>query len=398
MDEIVNAFREAFPQKKTESNTVDNGIPDVGNSIIDNSTVTNPVIPPGDSSDPVNNIKPDAQIIDISDFNTKYGKRFGREIKEEKELEDIFSAPSKVSEYENKVKDLESQHGLTKKELEDLKIQRENEKDSLRFIDIKKYFANDSLYKTNEMLKKYPDKDISIMTSISNMDLEKTDTVDLLVKKALLDDSDIFKGMNDSQVKEVIADNFGGVDLNDPDSWDNVTKAKIAKAGKEIRNEFKALQNVELPVPVDVEKVRQEFVSKEKAQFEQTKQAWSPIVDKMISNFTELIIPDEDGKELYKYNPEINDSFKKEVSNYVDYLAYTGQPINEETITNVLESIKGRYIAKELPKIIKSHALKVSTQVNDEWHHKVNNDVPLSEKTAPQIDKNDVWSKMERLI
>jgi hypothetical protein len=158
------------------------------------------------------------------------------------------------------------------------------------------------------------------------------------------------------------------------------------------------LQDVELPVPVDVEKLREEFVSKEKAQFETVKNQWSPIVDKMVANFTELVIPDESGAELYKYAPEISDSFKTEVSKFVDYLAYTGQPVNENTIMEVLENIKGRYIVKELPKIMKAHALKVSTQVNDEWHDKVNNNKPLSNGVNSVRESTDWADKMADLI
>jgi hypothetical protein len=118
----------------------------------------------------------------------------------------------------------------------------------------------------------------------------------------------------------------------------------------------------------------------------------------MIANFTELVIPDEEGKELYKYTPELNDGFKAEVAKYVEFLAYTGQPLNESTITEVLESIKGRYIARELPKIMKAHALKVSTEIEDKWHNKVNNDKPLSDKSRPISDGNDIWSKMTDMV
>jgi hypothetical protein len=389
MDEIVKAFKEAYPQKDDKTDTTIPGSIGTNDSANTNTVTTTdppaPVIP-----DPS---KTASEIFDPSEFNTKYGKKFGREIKEEKELQELFSAPTKITEYENKVKNLESEHGLTKKQFEELQTKYDSEKESLKYVDLRKYVGED-LLKISEMRKKYPDKDISIMTAISNINLDQADTVDLLVKQARLNDPDVYKGMDDSDVREVVADRFGSVDLNDPESWDNVTKAKIAKAGKEARIEFKALQDVELPLTIDVEKERQSILSKETSRIEQSKQAWSPIVDKMVANFTELIIPDEDGKELYKYIPEVSDSFKSEVSKYVDFLAYTGQPINENTITDVLEGIKGRYIARELPKIMKSHATQVATKLNDEWHAKVNNDAPLSEKTKPKSQEGNIWDKM----
>lgn len=390
MDEIVSAFKEAYGKKpdadeggSTETVTQDSS-----------TDAPKPAETITDTPKPIETI----ELPDFSEFNQKYGKKYGREIKEEKELEDLFSYPTKYSELEGKYKNVEEAHNLTKKQLEELTSEYESKKENLKFIDLKKYFANEDLYKANQISLKYPDKDINAITDIVKTDLSKANPVDLLVKRARLNDGDIYSGMDDSQVKEVIASDFNGVDLNDPDAWDNVTKAKIAKASKEARLELEALQKVELPVPIDIEKEKEAIFSKEKTKFEQAKGQWMPIVDKMLSNFTELVIPDETGKELYKYTPELNDAFKAEVSTFVDYLAYTGQPVNEKTIVDVLEGIKGRYIARELPKIMKAHAQSVSTKVNDEWHAKVHNDVPISDKTKPADKGNEIWSKMESMI
>jgi hypothetical protein len=385
MNEIEQAFKEEYPQEKQTNEGGENIEIAKPAEVIENKPE---IITPEEST----------FTFDPKDFNEKFSKRIGREVKDEKELDEIFSAPTKVSELSGKYKELEDTHNLTKQEYENLKSEYESKKENYKYFDLRKYFANDDLYKTNAIQLKFPDKDASTMLEISNMDLKKADNVDLLIKQAKINDPDVFKGKDDSYIMEVLADRFGGVDLNDKDSWDKVTETKIALAAKQVRVEFEAYQNVELPVPVDVEKLREEFVSKEKAQFETVKNQWSPIVDKMVANFTELVIPDESGAELYKYTPEISDSFKTEVSKFVDYLAYTGQPVNEKTIMDVLENIKGRYIVKELPKIMKAHALKVSTQVNDEWHDKVNNNKPLSNGTKSMKESLDWADKMADMI
>jgi hypothetical protein len=384
MNEIEQAFKESYPQKEQ---TIQEAVATETAEVATETT----------------EIKPDISTestftFDPKDFNDKFSKRIGREVKDETELDEIFSAPTKVSELSGKYKELEDTHNLTKQEYDNLKSEYESKKENYKYFDLRKYFASDEAFKTNQIKLKHPDKDERVISDIVMTDLGKADTVDLLIKRARLNDFDIYGGMDNSQIKEVLAADFNSADLDDPDSWDNVTKAKILKAGKEVRAEFKTLQDVELPVPVDVEKLREEFVSKEKAQFETVKNQWSPIVDKMVANFTELVIPDESGAELYKYAPEISDSFKTEVSKFVDYLAYTGQPVNEKTIMEVLENIKGRYIVKELPKIMKAHALKVSTQVNDEWHDKVNNNKPLSTGVNSVRESTDWADKMADLI
>jgi hypothetical protein len=389
MDEIVNAFKEAYGKKPDEV------VPDKPIETVEQTTeAATEISKPAETAKPAETV----ETQDFGEFNQKYGKKYGREIKEEKELQELFSYPTKYTELEGKHKEMEQAYATTKKQLDDLTSEYESKKENLKFIDLKKYFANEDLYIANQISLKYPDKDINAITDIVKTDLSKANPVDLLIKRARLNDGDIYSGMDDSQVKEVIASDFNGVDLNDPSTWDNVTKAKIAKASKEARLELEALQKVELPVPIDIEKEKDAIFSKEKTKFEQIKSQWVPIVDKMLSNFTELVIPDETGKELYKYTPELNDAFKAEVSTFVDYLAYTGQPVSEKTIVDVLEGIKGRYIARELPKIMKAHAQSVSTKVNDEWHAKVHNDAPISEKTKPVDKSNEIWSKMESMI
>ena len=307
-DPINDAIKGSIP--KEENNQQPENIDNVNNTdeVQDNIDDKTPKEPPK------------AIELDINDFNEKYGKKFGREIKDSKELEEIFSAPNKIKEFEDKIKEHENAHGLTKKELDDLRAEYESKKENLQYFNIKDYVGED-LLRISEMRKKYPDKDIAVMTQINSMDLDQADNVDLLVKKALLNDSDIYKGMDDSQIKEAIAGDFGNVDLNDPSSWDNVTKAKIAKAAKEARIEFKALRDVELPVPVDIEKLKSDMISKEKQQFEQSKNQWSPIVDKMLENIssTEISFKDADG-EVFKFTPKVDDAFKEEISKMRDFI------------------------------------------------------------------------------
>jgi hypothetical protein len=135
-------------------------------------------------------IETTAPIFDVTDFNEKYGKKYNREIKEEKDLEELFSAPTRISDYESKLKAALDAHELTKKQFNDLTAEYESKKENLKLINLEEYVGKD-LLKISEMHKKYPDKDVAIMTQIGSMDLDKADPVDLLVKQARLNDSDI---------------------------------------------------------------------------------------------------------------------------------------------------------------------------------------------------------------
>lgn len=313
------------------------------------------------------------------EFNIEhFNKRFGKEFKSEDELKSIFDLPTKVSELETKASELVK----LKAEYEALQ-QKHNEVG--KWVDPKKFFANEELYKTNLMLKKYPDKDISVMTKVSTMDVDKADNIDLLIMNELLQNPKIKGG--EAGAKELVANELG-IDLEDKTTWDQLAENKIIKAATKIREDFKNLQKVEADLPIDVDKMKSDLISQETSKFENNKKEWNPLINKALSDFKELTIYDKNDKgeliELYKYQVGWSDDVKKAIGEEVtNYLAYTGQPVNEKTILNALNLVKGRYAQEEQANILKAYALKETTRVNDEWHNKVNNDKPLSERTAP---------------
>jgi hypothetical protein len=111
-------------------------------------------------------------------------------------------------------------------------------------------------------------------------------------------------------------------------------------------------------------------------------------MDKALQDFKELTIFDTDEKgdlkEIYKYQVEYTDEDRKAIKqDMVNYLAYTGQQVNEKTVKDSLDMIKGKFALQQLPKMMKSYGQQIATQKDDEWHQKVNNTNPLSDKVAP---------------
>jgi hypothetical protein len=308
-----------------------------------------------------------------------FNKKFNKEFKSEDELKSLFDLPTKVT-------DLEAKASQTDKLKADYDALQAKYNEVGKYIDPKKFFANEELYKTNLMLKKYPDKDVTLMTKISTINVDKADDIDLLVLNEMLQNPKLKGG--EAGARELVADELG-IDLEDKTTWDQKTENKILKAATKIREDFKNLQKVEADVPIDVEKVKSDLISQETNKVEKSKSEWSPLVNKAISDFKELTIFDKNDKgeltELYKYQVEWSDEVKKVIAeDTANYLAFTGQPVNKETITNTLDMMKGKYVLSELPKILKAYGLKETTRVNDEWHNKVHITEPISEKTAPQ--------------
>jgi hypothetical protein len=115
-------------------------------------------------------------------------------------------------------------------------------------------------------------------------------------------------------------------------------------------------------------------------------------MDKALFDYKEQPIFDQDEKgelkEIYKYQVEWSDKEKEDIkADMLNYLAYTGQDVNEKNIKNSLDLIKGKYILSQLPKIMKSYGLQISTQKDEEWHQKVDNPNPLSNKIPNATDQ-----------
>src|ERR1035437_261549 len=287
---------------------------------------------------------PNEPIFDIKLFN-EHVKKFGREFKEEKEIQDLFATPTKYTELENT-------HNLTKKEFDELKTKYESEKENLKYIDLNQYIAP-QLQLTNKMLKKYPDKDPGIMIEISKMDEKKMGDVDILIKKELLDNADLYKdkGLTDAEIKEVV---LSGFNLDqDVESWSNVDKIKIAKAANTARMEFAELKKVEADVPIDVEKYQNDLKAKEALKVDERKTKWTPVINKMVEDLGKPVtIPDPDGKgTIIEYTPVVNDAFKADLNEYINFLAYSGQEVNNETVAKAIDAVRGTYFAKDVPSI-----------------------------------------------
>jgi hypothetical protein len=348
-----------------------------GDTTIPPTTITSePVVTPP-SGDTVT-----TQPTNIEEFNLDhFNKHFGKEFKKADEIKSLFDLQGKVTEYEGKLTEYE------KTKLDFAELQKKYEEVG-RFVDPNSFFANDEIRRTNEMLMKYPDKDTTLMTRIGSLDIDKTDNFELLVLNEMLQNPSIEGG--EAGARELLASEFG-IDIDDKKSWDTLTKNKISKEANKVKTEFKNLQKIDPKLPIDVEKMKSDLISRETAKIEATKGEWKPLMDKALQDFKELTIFDSDEKgdlkELYKYQVEYSDEDKKTISeDMINYLAYTGQTINEKTVKDSLDMIKGKYVLSQLPKMMKSYGQQIATQKDDEWHQKVNNTNPLSDKVPPTGD------------
>jgi hypothetical protein len=322
--------------------------------------------------------------FDVTTFNN-FTKTFGREFKDVNDAKEFFGI-------ENKYKEIEGTHALTKKELDDLKAEHERIKKEYnevgKYVDPKSFFRDEASFRANQLALKYPDKDPNIMEKISRMDIDKTSPIDLIIHNERLQNPEGCEGVsNDDILKYLSKKQYNDDDLNDPESWDTSTKIDFPKRVKEIKNEFKTLQAVELPKTIDIEARKAELLAEQDKKIEISKQGLKNFSGLLISKNPDIKIydPENPKVELYNYKPKVTDSVVSGLDQFIDTLARNGKDLSsDETAGEIARYREMLLVYENLPEIAKGLKYKVSTEDTNALHDIIHNDKPLTNQIPPK--------------
>jgi hypothetical protein len=370
-----------LPDPSTINSTVaQNTLPDPSTI---NSTVAQNTLP--DPSTINSTVAQNTSLdFDINSFNA-FTKFLGKEFKDLNEAKDFFSIP-------HKYKELEDTHNLTKKEIDSLKTEYEKTKKEYqevgKYVNPRDFFADDASFKANQLKLKYPDKDAITMDRISRMDIDKATKIDLILLNEKLKNPDIYEGYTDEQILQYLSnEKYKDIDLNDSENWDATTKIKISKDLKDIRNEFKTLQSIELPQKIDIEARKTELMAEQNQKYEIAKKGLQSFTDQVINKNPDISItdPDNPNVELFKFKPKVTDELKADLANFIDTLAKNGKDLSSDEVGFEIAKHREQWlIYHNLPEISKAISMKVATEKELAYHNKIHNDAPLSQKIAPQ--------------
>lgn len=273
----------------------------------------------------------------------------------------------KVGERIKGFEELNKGFSTQKQELESLKKTNEELKTQINPLS---HFANEKEYIRQQLIKKYPDYDPTILTSIVLADPEKLSHIDILKMAMRVDYPDV--KATDTQLNDLIEERFNiSIDGYDPNEA-TTENLKVQMAVKDALKKFNALKaDIKLPEQTDYEAKRVE-------QIKSLSDQWKPFVSNLDQHLDKVVIMgEENGKKVPLVEFGIDREFKNLVKSKVDDIvksqAEAGYEFNSERQGALVNAYKQLYLINNLPKILQAHTndvvLKMTLEQFKERHN-----------------------------
>lgn len=334
---------------------------------------TTPPVAEGSTEAPVTETKVEAPVTTeappapaqepkVDEFIETFNKRYATQYKSDDELKGLFSLPSKVSEYENRLKDYEE----LKKSVDNYKKELEETKSTYMSDLLSKPLIRKA-YVAEQLQAKYPDRDARVLGEIAMSDIDGMSDIEAIAKEKMIS----VKGLTLEEAKLAKLADFGIDVSTNPEEWDSVAKARVKIAGAEARERIKQLlQGVEIPkTPTKEERAALEAKSLEDRvkQLTPIKEIFKKF-DTYKNGEFEFVPPDE---------------FKSKLGDVFDGMFLDGKlEVTEENIATAELLKKALFIEEYFPKMLELHEKQVRTKVKEETDKLLHNDTPPNTATA----------------
>ena len=256
-------------------------------------------------------------------------------------------------------------------------------------IDPLAHFASPEEYVRQQLLKKYPEFDPSVLSKVvRSKDLDKEDPVKILTLQRLMKDGDIYR--NEKEVIESIQDDFEYDPDISLDEQETKVRNKILRAAKEARNEFKALQQ-EVTLPS-----KEAVVAERKKQREELAAKWEPVIaEDFASRLKKVEFKTKDGQTEFEF--EVEDKYVQSVlaaqKAIAADLAKRGQQPSPELREAVVEEYLNYYKSRNLTKIAKAYANKLVKDMDQAMFDAIHNPRPKRRDDSPAPGEKDSRAK-----
>lgn len=321
--------------------------------------------------------------FDISSLNSYFGTNFENEdqFKSVLSLQDILKQKDEeLGKYKTGFEEYQSKLTENEKKLQELS----------QPVDVKALFANEELYKVNELAKKYPGKDASIIQKIISTDESTANPFELLVLNELNSNPKIKGG--EKGARELVADRYG-IDLEDVASLDklpDLTVNKLERDANKVRDEFRTLKSIETS-SLDLPRIKEESQQKAKEQYEAKVKIANPVAKKLIDNFKQFEVNDSvDGnvETLFKYDVVWKDGLKEAIEQQVTNYLASVDSVDETVALNARNLMTSLYEQANRADMWKHYRTQMQTQYKDDRHKELHNDSDLSDKQRTSTDKD----------
>lgn len=304
----------------------------------------------------------------ISSFNSEFKKEF----KTSEEIQALFNATAEL-------KTLRESAADNKKLLEEKENLLNTKTDGL------KLFADDNMYKINQVLIKNPNLNKAALLRLASADLDKMQDTEVLKLQKLTKVRG--EGFSEADIDHAIKRQYNltanpseleGEELKDY----NADKFNMSEAAQAARLELKELMNVEMPEKIDLLAMQNESKAKADKDYKDSLDLWKPKTDEFIKKLDKITVEfEKDDKFEFSYDDEFKTYLGK---NLAAFAALKGLDANKpESLEAIKKSVEDDFYLKKRDQMFKTFKADLLSKVKDAEYKDKHNIPPLNEQEAP---------------
>lgn len=312
--------------------------------------------------------KTDDDKWNISSFNSEFKKEF----KTSEEIQALFNATDEL-------KTLRESAADNKKLLEEKENLLNTKTDGL------KLFADDNMYKINQVLIKNPNLNKAALLRLASADLDKMQDTEVLKLQKLTKVRG--EGFSEADIDHAIKRQYNltanpseleGDELKDY----NADKFNMSEAAQAARLELKELMNVEMPEKIDLLAMQNESKAKADKAYSDSLESWKPKTDEFIKTLDKLTVEfEKDDKFEFSYDDEFKTYLGK---NLAAFAALKGLDVSKpESLEAIKKSVEDDFYLKKRDQMFKTFKADLLSKVKDAEYKDKHNIPDLNEKEAP---------------
>lgn len=267
----------------------------------------------------------------------------------------------------------------------------------LEYYDPKNLYGDDETYAFIELKKKFPDRDLGVVSKIRSQDFDQMSDLDKLM---LADKLKVRSSVSDQIRKQGILQRLG-IESEDQSDWTDTDRYKISSALSDNYGVLNEIKNFK-PEPKTFD-LAAEKESYEKQQADQRKSLTDkvkPFAQSLINNYKgpKAYQQDKDGKFEEIFSFDLDKTSKSGfVDNLVDVMVSANLEPTQENLQKATKYIDNHFKIQNYDKIVAAAIKHGQALAEEKAHNEIHTNKPVNTKEAPKITSEQGLTLKERV-
>ena len=283
-----------------------------------------------------------------------------------------------------------------------LDLQQAKEKASkydqvIEYYDPKNLYGDDETYAFIELKKKFPDRDLGVVSKIRSQEFDQMSDLDKLI---LSDKLKVRSNVSDQIRKQGILQKLG-IESEDQSEWTDTDKYKIASALSDnygVLNEIKNFKPE--PKTFDLAAEKENYEKQQADRRKNLTENIKPFAQSLLNNYNgpKAYQQSGDGKyeEIFSY--DLDKSSKSDfINNLVDVMVEANMEPNQENLKKATKYIDNHFKILNYDKIVAAAIKHGQALAEEKAHDEIHTDKPVNTKEAPKVTSEQGMTLKERI-